>query len=143
MDKEANRGNLLEDREEREKQLETAVGNKRPITISLSLSLSSIHGITAVGAIIASAREVWPEYKAQVDAPTGPPHSEMGWLVAEVPLAAGGCVRSPLPWNAEYDYLHLGTDCSFVSPPANRTTVGEVSTVSRLAVHTRPCTVIS
>lgn len=37
MDKEANRGNLLEDREEREKQLETAVGNKRPITISLSL----------------------------------------------------------------------------------------------------------
>lgn len=73
-------------------------------------------------------------------------HSEMGWLVPEVPLAAGGCVRSPLPWNAEYDYLHLGTDCSFVSPPANRTTVGEVSTaipVSRLAVRTRACTVIS
>lgn len=61
--------------------METAVGNKRPITISLNLSLSpsSIHGITAVGAIIASAREVWPEYKVQVDAPTGPPHSEMGW----------------------------------------------------------------
>lgn len=38
VDKEANRGNLLEDRE-REKQLETAVGNKRPITISLNLSL--------------------------------------------------------------------------------------------------------
>ena len=34
-----------------------------------------------------------------------------------IPLQPAGCVcsfvRSPLPWNAEYDYLHLGTQVGF------------------------------
>lgn len=35
--------------------------------------------------------------------------------MAEVPLQPGGWIRSPLSWNAEYDYLHLGTNSLYTT----------------------------